>query len=259
MHFDRLTAVADSLSGTEQLVLCLLAVMLACGKVMIVSRGQQSYDAFADEPGTEHMGRSARERILEVAGLLFNEKGYDGTTIRDIMQLANASNATLVKYFENKSGLFSAYVVEMGKKMTDFTDIADDAALPVLLHRMGRKILSDFTPGLISYRSAIGSINNHPQIGRIIYKNVQLRVIDAVSRQLAAWATRNHTMIEDVEGEASRFLQLLTAGSWQRVLYAVQERPSEAEIESDVSAAVNTLVYGLSGGSSFRGCRQRHR
>lgn len=212
---------------------------------MIVTRREQSYGASADETGSEQMSRSARERILEVAGLLFNEKGYEGTTIRDIMQLANASNATLVKYFENKSGLFSAYVVEMGKKMTDFTDIPDDAALPVLLHRMGRKILGDFTPGLISYRSAIGSINNHPHIGRIIYENVQLRVIDAVSRQLAAWSTRNQTTIEDIEGEASRFLQLLTAGSWQRVLYAVQERPTEAEIESDVRAAVNTLLYGL--------------
>ena len=220
---------------------------------------EQSYDAAADETGSEQMSRSARERILEVAGLLFNEKGYDGTTIRDIMQRANASNATLVKYFENKSGLFSAYVVEMGKKMTDFTDIADDAALPVLLHRMGRKILGDFTPGLISYRSAIGSINNHPQIGRIIYENVQLRVIDAVGRQLAAWAMRNQTTIEDVEGEASRFLQLLTAGSWQRVLYAVQERPSEAEIESDVRAAVNTLLYGLEVGSPSQGYRRNHR
>lgn len=217
---------------------------------MIVTNREQSYTAFVDEPGSDQMNRSARERILEVAGFLFNEKGYEGTTIRDIMQLANASNATLVKYFENKIGLFSAYVVEMGKKMTDFTDIADDAALPVLLHRMGRKILGDFTPGLISYRSAIGSINNHPQIGRIIYENVQLRVIDAVSRQLAAWAMRNETTIDDVEGEASRFLQLLTAGSWQRVLYAVQERPSEADIESDVYAAVNTLLYGLGVGSS---------
>lgn len=225
---------------------------------MIVTRREQSYYASVGETGSEQMGRSARERILEVAGQLFNEKGYDGTTIRDIMQLANASNATLVKYFENKIGLFSAYVVEMGEKMTDFTAIADDAALPVLLHHMGRKILGDFTPGLISYRSAIGSINNHPQIGRIIYENVQLRVIDAVSRQLAGWAAHNQTTIKDVEGEASRFLQLLTAGSWQRVLYAVQERPSEAEIESDVRAAVNTLVYGLGVAGSSQGRRRRH-
>lgn len=226
---------------------------------MIVPCREQSYDAPVDETGSEQMGRSARERILEVAGLLFNTKGYDGTTIRDIMQQANASNATLVKYFENKIGLFSAYVVEMGRKMTDFTDIEDDDALPVLLHRMGRKILGDFTPGLISYRSAIGSINNHPQIGRIIYENVQLRVIDAVSRQLAAWAARNQTAINDIEGEASRFLQLLTAGSWQRVLYAIQERPSAAEIESDVCAAVNTLLYGLEVGNPSEGRRRNHR
>lgn len=222
-----------------------------------MTRREQSCDASADEAGSEQMGRSARDRILEVAGLLFNKKGYDGTTIRDIMQLANASNATLVKYFENKSGLFSAYVVEMGKKMTDFTDIAEDADLPVLLHHMGRKILGDFTPGLISYRSAIGSINNHPHIGRIIYENVQLRVIEAVSRQLAAWGARNETTIDDIEGEASRFLQLLTAGSWQRVLYAVQERPSEADIENDVCAAVHTLLYGLGIGGSSQARRHR--
>lgn len=226
---------------------------------MIVTRREQSYDACLDKSSNEQIGRSARERILEVAGVLFNTKGYDGTTIRDIMQQANASNATLVKYFENKIGLFSAYVVEIGRKMTDFTDIADDDPLPVLLHRMGLKILGDFTPGLISYRSAIGSINNHPQIGRIIYENVQLRVIDAVSRQLAAWATRNRTAIEDIEGEASRFLQLLTAGSWQRVLYAIQERPSEAEIESDVRAAVDTLLYGLEARDPSEAGRRNHR
>jgi len=188
---------------------------------------------------------AARERILEIAGFLFNEKGYERTTIREIMQLANASNATLVKYFGSKSGLFSAYVVETGKRMTDFANIPDDATLPSLLHLMGRKVLGDFTPGLVSYRSAIGAINDHPHIGRIIYDNVQMRVIDAISQKLHAWAARNDTVIKDAEGEASRFLQLLTAGSWQRVLYAVQDKPSEAEIEVDVRDAVRTLLYGL--------------
>ncbi|WP_462411301.1 forespore capture DNA-binding protein RefZ [Neobacillus sp. Marseille-QA0830] len=51
------------------------------------------------------MKKDSREAIMHAAILLFNSKGYSGTSIRDIASAAKVNTASIAYYFENKAGL----------------------------------------------------------------------------------------------------------------------------------------------------------
>lgn len=51
---------------------------------------------------------NARERLLETATELFAEKGYAGTSVREIVEKAGVSKPVLYYYFKSKEGLFYA-------------------------------------------------------------------------------------------------------------------------------------------------------
>jgi AcrR family transcriptional regulator len=48
----------------------------------------------------------AQERLIDAAGRIFAEKGYDGATVRDICQLAGVNLAAVNYYFRDKERLY---------------------------------------------------------------------------------------------------------------------------------------------------------
>jgi AcrR family transcriptional regulator len=53
-----------------------------------------------------------RQDILRVAGTLFNEKGFDATTMADIAEAAEISPPTVFNYFGSKDNILSALLFE---------------------------------------------------------------------------------------------------------------------------------------------------
>ena len=51
---------------------------------------------------------NARQRLLETATELFAEKGYAGTSVREIVDRAGVSKPVLYYYFKSKEGLYYA-------------------------------------------------------------------------------------------------------------------------------------------------------
>ena len=51
---------------------------------------------------------NAREKLLETAIRIFAEKGYAGTSVREIVEQAGVSKPVLYYYFKSKEGLFLA-------------------------------------------------------------------------------------------------------------------------------------------------------
>jgi AcrR family transcriptional regulator len=54
---------------------------------------------------------TTRERIVDAAGEIFAERGFDGTTVRDICQRASANIAAVNYYFGDKQRLYVEAVV----------------------------------------------------------------------------------------------------------------------------------------------------
>ncbi|MFF3255981.1 TetR family transcriptional regulator [Actinacidiphila glaucinigra] len=59
-------------------------------------------------PSRRRDSARSRELLLQAAGELFSERGFDRTTIRDIGERAGVDPALIARYFTNKSGLYTA-------------------------------------------------------------------------------------------------------------------------------------------------------
>jgi len=70
----------------------------------------------------------AQQRLLDSALALFSERGYEGTSIREIIERAGVTRPVLYYYFENKEDLFRQ-LVESG--LTEFTDIIEETLASV--------------------------------------------------------------------------------------------------------------------------------
>jgi TetR/AcrR family transcriptional regulator len=53
-----------------------------------------------------HEPEGARERLLAAALLLFNEKGYAASSVREIVQVAGVTKPVLYYYFGSKEGIY---------------------------------------------------------------------------------------------------------------------------------------------------------
>ena len=84
-----------------------------------------------------------RKLLLEAAFRLFSERGYRGTSVRDITRAADVTEAVLYHYFANKADLLSA-VLATYAPLAGYRQIIEDAGeTPVdeMLRRLGREFL----------------------------------------------------------------------------------------------------------------------
>ncbi|SEM71900.1 DNA-binding transcriptional regulator, AcrR family [Mucilaginibacter gossypiicola] len=64
-------------------------------------------------------GEQKRQFIIEKAALLFNEKGIAGTSVDDVLEVANTSKGCFYGHFESKDELAQASVDFLLGKLTD--------------------------------------------------------------------------------------------------------------------------------------------
>jgi AcrR family transcriptional regulator len=88
---------------------------------------QQAARGQAEEPATRRgkIGRpegasgNVRETILDAAEVTFADLGYAGTTLREVSQKANVTQALISYYFGSKYGLFEEVFLRRGRKISD--------------------------------------------------------------------------------------------------------------------------------------------
>src|SRR5271167_1577825 len=68
-------------------------------------------------PPREHAGR-VEERILDAAGRVFLEHGFQGASIDEIAEVASAGKPTIYARFPNKQALFTAVIERLVSRHT---------------------------------------------------------------------------------------------------------------------------------------------
>lgn len=64
-----------------------------------------------------HRAAATRQRVLDAAERLFNEKGYSAPSVNEIARTAGVRLPTLYQYFSGKSGIFAVLVGERAIEM----------------------------------------------------------------------------------------------------------------------------------------------
>lgn len=106
---------------------------------------------------------NTKKKIIDAAIALFNTKGYDGTTVREIAKEANVNAANISYYFSGKQGLLE-YIV------TSFLE----EYIRILESVFTQDGLSPKEMLLVIVRQILHYQSNHRQLARFFYREISL-------------------------------------------------------------------------------------
>lgn len=94
----------------------------------------------AKAPARRRNAADSRQSLLEAAGDLFAERGFDRTTTRDIGELAGLDPTLITRYFGNKAGLYLAILRDdfAAEEPGALRDLLHPGRMTALLDRVGR-------------------------------------------------------------------------------------------------------------------------
>lgn len=186
--------------------------------------------------------------ILRAASQLFGTRGYEATTLQDVLARSGGSKATLRKYFGDKPGLFSAVVAEVTRRFVDGAGFSDVEGSPAdALATIGRSVLRFYMrqEALQAYRGAVGGGYRDAGMARSFYERGHLVVRDALARRLSAWADEGLLEGSDCAADADHFLHLLRAGSHEQAVLGLRKSVPTAELDRRVARAVRIFLGGV--------------
>jgi len=108
-----------------------------------------------------------KEKVIESAVSLFNTKGYDGTTVREIAKKANVNVANISYYFENKAGLLEYLVSTF---LEGYTKVIEDAYVK-LDSRSARECF------LLTVRNIMNYQKENSQLSRCVNREISLDTV----------------------------------------------------------------------------------
>jgi AcrR family transcriptional regulator len=85
-----------------------------------MTRSTKSRSTPAQAPEREEADQSTREKLLEAAGQVFAEKGFDRATGKEICERAGTNTAAVNYYFGGMEGLYAAVIWEAHSHLVTF-------------------------------------------------------------------------------------------------------------------------------------------
>jgi AcrR family transcriptional regulator len=187
------------------------------------------------------------ERILDAAGRVFLEHGFQGASVDEIAEVASAGKPTIYARFPNKQALFAAVIERLVRRNASLDAFSCpgasieqrlDALAAVLLTR----VLSPETIGLI--RVAVAEARRFPDLATSVSCMGRRRPTEAVARifgELAASDAIGASPAfaqEKLLETARRFLDLVVLPMLLRALFGEDLTALRAEIEPHAARSV---------------------
>jgi AcrR family transcriptional regulator len=190
-------------------------------------------------------GRVPREEILQRASLLFHERGYGATSIRDIAEAVGLSSSTMYHHFANKQDVLHAIV---SRFMSDFVDatvpvLRDTALTPAerirRIVRIHIELSDDRRPELLIGNPIRYALNPAQREHGI---RMQLAYHDAVRDTIAEGVQAGEFTVADAELTTMAMLDMLNG---IREWYS----PAGRLARDEVVARYTNLVFAMLGAS----------
>lgn len=197
-----------------------------------------------------------RTRILRAAAELFLAEGYAGVSMDDVLAKVGGSKSTLYRYFDDKLDMFTSAVEmlidERNRPVLDFQPRGADpeATLTEFGHHFAAIVLD---PGAIAvHRLVVAEAGRVPELGQAFFEHGPKRGIEALGGHLAHLRDASVIEIEDPLLAASQLYQAMLGSLQMRLLVNAKPKPTAAEIETAVAAAVRTFLSSCRSGTDAR-------
>lgn len=193
-----------------------------------------------------------RNAILETAGQLFQEMGYERASMNELAKRVGGSKATLYGYFASKEELFAAVVQSIATAHLSGAvdqlseDVRGEVSLESALTRFGERMLQisiNDSSALAVYRMVVAE-SGHSNVGQLFHDAGPAQAIKTLAAFMAVAMDRNELRRADSHVLALQFTALVTSEMQSR-LYEVNPAPRTLkQIRAMVRRAVELFLNG---------------
>lgn len=209
-------------------------------------------------PPRRHAGK-VEERILDAAGQVFLDRGFNGATVDEIAEVACAGKPTIYARFPGKQALFIAVVERLVRRNTsleafDCVDGSIEKRLDALGAVILARVLTPETIGLV--RVAVAEARRFPDLATSVNCMGRERPTEALTRAfnelaacdaIGAWPAFAPDKLPDT---ARRFLDLVVLPMLVRALFGEDLAALRGEIGPHVARAVAFFLAGCGSGEA---------
>jgi TetR/AcrR family transcriptional regulator, mexJK operon transcriptional repressor len=204
--------------------------------------------------GAETRMRRSRQKILTAAEPIFLRKGFLGTNMDEVAEVADVSKQTVYSHFGSKEGLFMEIVEAMtgaanSELKPTVEDLPDDRPIEEFLMDFATQQLTIvLTPRLMQLRRlVIGEVERFPKLGRALYENGPMRSIELLTTVFETYAGRGELLISDPV-EAATFFNwiLMGAPTNEAMLLGDAKIPTKEQLRKHAAESVRIFLSAYS-------------
>lgn len=188
----------------------------------------------------ERKKQETRQHLLQAAWQLFQEKGYDDTTVQEITKEADVAKSTFFNYFETKEAILGEIAVWqtelLGRRILSADDVPDSIVERIKL--VIKAMADKFSPG--------GKLAHHLFSARISepVKRKSAHQLGSILHKLVVQGQAEQEIRQDVDaGLLTRFLMTCVFHN----IFQWHHAPDAFPLESRLHDSVDALMDGLGG------------
>ena len=190
-----------------------------------------------------------RQTIMAAASVLFQQRGFEPTSMESIAAAALCSKVTLYSYFESKEHLFYEAIVEpIDVKFRDLYRMFEDAGLPIdsILQVFGERFIELITSKPVRMMRQLlmaASITGPTPLSTRCLQAGPERGLEVCTD---FFARRADLRIGDAQLAGLQLRALLEAEWLDTMLYGSKLRPARQKVKASASRAVDAFlaIYG---------------
>lgn len=190
-----------------------------------------------------------QEVLLKVAAEVFLEKGYEATSLDDIISRAGGSRRNIYTQFGGKEGLFKALVTQITDKalapMAQAPDLEGDFRQSLRDHA-DTMLSALFTPNVLDLsRLALSDGIRFPELAELYYNAGPGRAMESLTQLFTLAQKNGEISCKDCGFAASQFVGMMRDNIHLQVLLRLREAPDQEEMTAMIGNALDIFLYGI--------------
>jgi AcrR family transcriptional regulator len=193
-------------------------------------------------------GHRTRDRILEAAVSVFEERGLVDVTMQEIGQRAGLSSGTVYKYFRDKADIFRFLLTQLRQTIRDETTIPLDDDGKLVVRPAVSRFLELYRDNVALYRvwwESLDPPNEFSDVWVEVHEGYRKGFVAAFKRGRRTGVTRPDL---DVELLAELAVLLFERPTYSRIVLGW-----DSEVEDDQVSAVTAALLGSGLGATVTG------